>query len=49
MPGRKEFETEYENEAEQTVKDMVFDEFTDTPEEYGNDLTITYIKKKIYS
>jgi len=34
MPGRKEFETEYENEAEQTVKDMVFDEFTDTPEEY---------------
>lgn len=34
MPGRKEFETEYENDAEQTVKDMVFDEFTDTPEEY---------------
>ena len=26
MPGRQEFETEYENEAEQHVKDM---EFTD--------------------
>jgi transcriptional adapter 2-alpha len=24
MPGRKEFETEYENEAEQVVKDMEF-------------------------
>ncbi len=44
MPGRKEFETEYENEAEQTVKDMVFDEFTDTPEEYGNYLVPLYLK-----
>lgn len=26
MPGRHEFETEYDNDAEQYVKDMVFDE-----------------------
>jgi len=34
MPGRLEFETEYENEAEQAVKDMVFSE-DDPPEEVG--------------
>src|SRR5690554_3677316 len=34
MPGRLEFETEYENEAEQAVKDMIFSE-EDTPEEVG--------------
>jgi hypothetical protein len=34
MPGRLEFETEYENEAEQTVKDMLFSE-EDTAEEVG--------------
>jgi len=34
MPGRLEFETEYENEAEQTVKDMLFSE-EDAPEEVG--------------
>jgi hypothetical protein len=34
MPGRLEFETEYENEAEQIVKDMIFSE-EDTPEEVG--------------
>jgi len=34
MPGRLEFETEYENEAEQVVKDMLFSE-EDTPEEVG--------------
>ncbi|KAI8375776.1 hypothetical protein BD560DRAFT_66225 [Blakeslea trispora] len=32
MPRRFEFETEHENEAEQSVKDMVFNE-DDTPEE----------------
>ncbi|KAI8324568.1 transcriptional adaptor 2 [Martensiomyces pterosporus] len=32
MPGRLEFETEYENEAEQIVKDMAINE-DDTPEE----------------
>ncbi|KAJ3065351.1 Transcriptional adapter ada2, partial [Quaeritorhiza haematococci] len=32
MPGRQEFETEYDNEAEQYVKDMVFEE-TDTQED----------------
>ncbi|TPX38235.1 hypothetical protein SmJEL517_g00210 [Synchytrium microbalum] len=32
MPGRFEFETEYENEHEQNVKDMTFDE-TDDPHE----------------
>ncbi|KAJ2778616.1 Transcriptional adapter ada2 [Coemansia javaensis] len=32
MPGRLEFETEYENEAEQIVKDMVIAD-DDTPEE----------------
>ncbi|KAL1915166.1 uncharacterized protein VTP21DRAFT_7647 [Calcarisporiella thermophila] len=32
MPGRKEFETEHENDAEQCVKDIVFTE-EDTPEE----------------
>lgn len=34
MPGRLEFETEYENEAEQSVKDMIFNE-DDAPEEVG--------------
>lgn len=34
MPGRLEFETEYENEAEQSVKDMLFSE-EDAPEEVG--------------
>ncbi|KAG0048462.1 Transcriptional adapter ada2 [Gryganskiella cystojenkinii] len=32
MPGRLEFETEYENEAEHAVKDMIFSE-DDPPEE----------------
>ncbi|KAJ2718866.1 Transcriptional adapter ada2 [Coemansia sp. Benny D115] len=32
MPGRLEFETEYENEAEQVVKDMVIND-DDSPEE----------------
>ena len=34
MPGRLEFETEYENDAEQAVKDMIFSE-DDPPEEVG--------------
>lgn len=32
MPGRKEFEVEHENDAEQMVKDMEFEE-TDTKED----------------
>ncbi|KAJ2795014.1 Transcriptional adapter ada2, partial [Coemansia furcata] len=32
MPGRLEFETEYENEAEQVIKDMVITD-DDSPEE----------------
>ena len=32
MPGRLEFDLEYDNESEQFVKDMVFED-TDTPED----------------
>lgn len=32
MPGRKEFEQEYENDAEQVIKDMEFTD-ADTPQE----------------
>ncbi|KAK9766378.1 Transcriptional adapter ada2, partial [Basidiobolus ranarum] len=39
MPGRYEFETEYDNEAEQYVKDLVFGE-EDTPEETELKLTV---------
>ncbi|KAG0362575.1 hypothetical protein BC939DRAFT_464866 [Gamsiella multidivaricata] len=42
MPGRLEFETEYENEAEQTVKDMIFSE-EDTPEEVDLKLMVLEI------
>ncbi|KAF9583553.1 Transcriptional adapter ada2, partial [Lunasporangiospora selenospora] len=42
MPGRLEFETEYENEAEQVVKDMVFNE-EDTPEEVDLKLMVLEI------
>ncbi len=35
MPKRGEFETEYDNDAEFLIKDMVFDE-EDTPEEKGS-------------
>ena len=34
MPGRKEFDAEYENEAENFIKDMSFDE-GDTLEDTG--------------
>jgi hypothetical protein len=34
MPGRKEFEHEYENEAEIVIKDMEFTD-QDTPQEIG--------------
>ncbi|KAL3899190.1 MAG: hypothetical protein SGCHY_002216 [Lobulomycetales sp.] len=33
MPARGEFDTEYENEAEISVREMVFDPVNDTPEE----------------
>ncbi|KAF9284252.1 Transcriptional adapter ada2 [Mortierella alpina] len=42
MPGRLEFETEYENEAEQAVKDMLFSE-EDTPEEVDLKLMVLEI------
>ncbi|KAG0004515.1 Transcriptional adapter ada2 [Modicella reniformis] len=42
MPGRLEFETEYENEAEQVVKDMIFSE-EDTPEEVDLKLMVLEI------
>ncbi|KAK3807816.1 MAG: hypothetical protein J3Q66DRAFT_318729 [Benniella sp.] len=42
MPGRLEFETEYENEAEQVVKDMLFSE-EDTPEEVDLKLIVLEI------
>ncbi|KAF9434356.1 Transcriptional adapter ada2 [Entomortierella beljakovae] len=42
MPGRLEFETEYENEAEQVVKDMLFSE-EDTPEEVDLKLMVLEI------
>lgn len=42
MPGRLEFETEHDNEAEQYVKDMVFTD-EDTPEEVDLKLTILEI------
>ncbi|KAI1315554.1 Transcriptional adapter ada2 [Mortierella claussenii] len=42
MPGRLEFETEYENEAEQAVKDMIFGE-EDTPEEVDLKLMVLEI------
>ncbi|KAF9427088.1 Transcriptional adapter ada2 [Podila epigama] len=42
MPGRLEFETEYENEAEQAVKDMIFNE-DDTPEEVDLKLMVLEI------
>ncbi|KAJ2824651.1 Transcriptional adapter ada2 [Coemansia erecta] len=44
MPGRLEFETEYENEADQVVKDMVINE-DDTPEE----LDLKQIVLRIYN
>ncbi|KAF9547166.1 Transcriptional adapter ada2 [Mortierella hygrophila] len=42
MPGRLEFETEYENEAEQSVKDMLFSE-EDAPEEVDLKLMVLEI------
>ncbi|KAF9372347.1 Transcriptional adapter ada2 [Podila verticillata] len=42
MPGRLEFETEYENEAEQSVKDMIFNE-DDAPEEVDLKLMVLEI------
>ncbi|KAF9975819.1 Transcriptional adapter ada2 [Actinomortierella ambigua] len=42
MPGRLEFETEYENEAEQVVKDMIFSE-EDSPEEVDLKLMVLEI------
>ena len=42
MPGRLEFETEYENEAEASVKDMVFDGNGD-PHETGTPRTLTQL------
>lgn len=44
MPGRLEFETEYENEAEQSVKDMLFSE-EDAPEEVG----MSILDRSLYS
>lgn len=38
MPGRKEFELEYENEAEQIIKDLEFSE-NDNPQEVGKPIT----------
>ncbi|KAJ2647631.1 Transcriptional adapter ada2 [Coemansia sp. RSA 1250] len=42
MPGRLEFETEWENDAEQVVKDMVITD-DDTPEEQELKLTVLRI------
>ncbi|PVU86187.1 hypothetical protein BB560_006798, partial [Smittium megazygosporum] len=42
MPGRKEFEEEYDNDAEQVIKDMNFNE-DDIPEERELKLTILQI------
>ncbi|PIA17864.1 transcriptional adaptor 2 [Coemansia reversa NRRL 1564] len=44
MPGRLEFETEYENEAEQVIKDMCFND-DDPPEE----IELRKIVLKIYN
>ncbi|KAJ1921426.1 Transcriptional adapter ada2 [Mycoemilia scoparia] len=44
MPGRVEFETEYENDAEQHIKDMTFNE-DDTPE----DTELKQIMLEIYN
>lgn len=37
MPGRREFETEWENDAEQMIKDIEFLD-SDTPEDVGKAL-----------
>ncbi|KAJ2159864.1 Transcriptional adapter ada2 [Coemansia sp. RSA 552] len=44
MPGRLEFETEYENEAEQVIKEMIFND-DDSPEE----LELKQIVLQIYN
>ena len=55
MPGRNEFEHEVENEAETTVKEMVFDDPMDTDEElklavldiYNDKLTTRSLRKML--
>ena len=44
MPGRLEFETEYENDAEQHIKDLTFNE-DDSPE----DIELKQIMLEIYN
>ena len=41
MPGRKDFETEFDNDAEQTIKDIEITE-EDTKHDIGNTLLIYY-------
>ena len=55
MPGRNEFEHEVENEAETTVKEMVFDDPMDGDEElklavldiYNDKLTTRSLRKQL--
>ena len=44
MPGRKEFETEYENEADQIVKDIEF-----SPEDSKEDTDLKCAVLNIYN
>ncbi len=48
MPKRGEFETEYDNDAEFLIKDMVFDE-EDTPEEKGSIIQFLLLLVLTYS